>query len=185
MRRDWTRALVDFGSWLTRDEQSTCLPAPKGADMIITETTIETAVTAGFDVSLSEIANRTAVNLVLGASVSLAEATMTSEVQTDGVARATVRGLEPEAAGITVIVSTLAHEPLGAELKRFQLSATIVVTAETIRCSQTLTNALLASLPNRMTKPIVVIRSPLLEQPMLYAEEPGWREILAWRRARP
>jgi hypothetical protein len=152
--------------------------------MIITETTVATSVTADTAVSLEEIASQAAVTLVLGATAPLSQATLTSEVLTNGAARAIVRGLEPEPANVSITVTATAHEPVGLNRKRVLMSAIIVVAAETISCSQALTNALLASVPNRMIKPIVVIRSPVREQPMVQIDGSAWREILAWRRAR-
>jgi len=182
MKRDWPRVLVDIGSWLSGNSQSP--RSSKGTHMIISETTIATSVMANVDLTLQKIASQAAVNLVLAATASLNQATLTSQELSNGTARATVRGQEPESAVVTITVTTLANEPIGQSRKRVLMSALIVVATETVDCAQRLTNALLSTVPNRMIKPVVVIRSPMREQPVMRIDDPSRGELLAWRRAR-
>jgi hypothetical protein len=185
MKCDRPRARFDIGSRFARGGQPAESNPPKGGDMLITETTILTSMTADTGAKLQEIASRAAVTLVLGATTSLTQATLTSDVHPNGAARSTIRGLESERAGATVTVTTLSDDPGGTGRKRVLVSALIVVTAESVSCSQTLTSALLASVPNRVIKPTVVVRSPKSEQPTVQTAGSGWREILGWKRARP
>jgi len=153
--------------------------------MLITETTVFTSVTVDSSADLPEIASRAAITLALGATTSLTQAILTSDVQPNGTARSTIRGLHPERASISITVNTLSHESSGSGRKRVLVTALIVVAAETANCSQTLTSALLASVPNRMVKPTVVIRSPERERPTIQTDGSAWREIQSWKRARP
>lgn len=149
--------------------------------MIISETTIATSVTAEADMSPDEIASQAAILLVLGVTGTLAQAILTSEVLGEGAARATVRGFGPEPASVSITMTTSGHESLGSTGKRVLMSATIAVSAGSTACCQALTNALISSVPNRLIKPVVVIRSPVSEQLMMQSDGSAWREIITWR----
>jgi hypothetical protein len=181
MGRDWVRTPVAVRLDLTATGRSARSVLPNGGNMIISETTIATSVTADADMSLDEIANQAAILLVLGATDTLAQAILTSEVLGEGVARATVRGFGPEPASVSITMTTSGFEALGPTGKRVLMSATIAVSTGTVACSQALTNALVASVPNRLIKPIVVVRSPVSEQLMMQTDGSAWREIVTWR----
>jgi len=153
--------------------------------MLITETTVLTSVSADSSANLPEIASRAAVTLALGATHSLTQATLTSNVDPNGAARSTIRELHPERASVSITVNTVSHQLCGSSQQRVLVTAMIVVAAESISCSQDLTSTLLASVPNRMVRPTVVIRAPRREQPTVRVDGSAWREIYSWKRARP
>jgi hypothetical protein len=157
---------------------------PKGADMIIAETTIATSVTASASLSPADLARKTAIMLVLNAAKSLGQATLASEPSPMGSTRATVRALEPERISVSLNVTSMGIDRLDTDRIRMIARVEIEVTTETPSCSRELVDAVLASVPNRIIKHVVVIRSPLPVISICAAEPIAWRELRAWRHAR-
>ena len=68
---------------------------------------------------------------------------------------------------------------------RMLAAAEIVVTTETPECSRELIDLLLDCVPNRVIKPMVVIRSPEYVAPACAVESNAWRELRAGDRHEP
>ncbi|MGA7670411.1 MAG: hypothetical protein WBW04_08305 [Nitrolancea sp.] len=151
--------------------------------MITAETTIATSVSASAEMSMQSLARRTAITLALGVAKSMAQATLLSEMTPKG-ARATVHALAPEAATVAVTVTPMVTRRDESDQLRMLAAAEIVVTTETPECSRELIDLLLDCVPNRIIKPMVVIRSPEYVAPACAVESNAWRELHAWRQAR-
>lgn len=160
------------------------MPFPKGAEMIIAEATISTSMTASMSVDLPELARKTAVCLVLSATKSLHQATLSWEFTPAGRARATVRAMEPENASVSLTVTTMATQRAEGDQIRMVSKVDIDVRTETPVRSQEIIDALLASVPNRIVKPVVVVRSPRAPKYLCASDATAWRELHAWRQAR-
>ncbi len=155
----------------------------KGVEMITAETTIATSVSAKADVSMQSLARKTAITLVLSVAKSMTQATLLSEMTPKG-ARATVHALAPEPSTVALTVTPMVTRRDQSDQLRMLAAIHIEVTAETPECAHQLIDVLMDCVPNRVIKPMVVVRSPEYSAPVCAVESSAWRELHAWRQAR-
>ncbi len=155
----------------------------KGVEMITAETTIATSVSAKADMSMQSLARKTAITLALSVAKSMTQATLLSEITPKG-ARATVHALAPEPATVSVTVTPMVTRRDQSSQLRMLAAVHIEVKTETPECSHNLIELLMDCVPNRVIKPMVIVRSPEYAAPVCAVESSAWLELHAWRQAR-